>query len=144
MSRALLIAAQLGYWKLMASPERYRVYAMMNFVGPALTRVFGYAPGWTGIGEDLPKGVFLQWAHWVNSPRYVLDDPSVTGLANFAKYTGAMRAMCMTDDPWATRTAVERLCAAYTSITPDVLAVTPGEARRVQDRTFRVLPLRTS
>jgi len=125
--RALLIAAQLGYWKLMASPERYRVYAMLNFVGPPLTRLFGYAPGWTGIGEDLPKGVFLQWARWVNSPRYLLDDPSVTGLANFAKYKGAMRAICMTDDPWATRPAVERLCAAYSSITPEILSVSPRE-----------------
>jgi len=127
VSRALLIAAQVGYWKLMASPERYRVYAMLNFVGPPLTRLFGYAPGWTGIGEDLPKGVFLQWARWVNSPRYLLDDPSVTGLANFAKYKGAMRAICMTDDPWATRPAVERLCAAYSSITPEILSVSPRE-----------------
>jgi predicted alpha/beta hydrolase len=125
--RALLIAAQLGYWKLMASPERYRVYAMLNFVGPPLTRLFGYAPGWTGIGEDLPKGVFLQWARWVNSPRYLFDDPTVTGLANFAKYKGAMRAICMTDDPWATRPAVERLCAAYSSITPEILSVSPRE-----------------
>jgi len=30
VSRALLIAAQAGYWKLMASPERYRVYLMLN------------------------------------------------------------------------------------------------------------------
>jgi len=125
--RALLIAAQLGYWKLMASPERYRVYVMLNFVGAPLTRLFGYAPGWTGIGEDLPKGVFLQWARWVNSPRYLLDDPSVTGLANFAKYKGAMRAICMTDDPWATRPAVERLCAAYSAITPEILSVSPRE-----------------
>jgi predicted alpha/beta hydrolase len=125
--RALLIAAQLGYWKLMASPERYRVYAMLNFVGPPLTRMFGYAPGWTGIGEDLPKGVFLQWARWVNSPRYLLDDPTVTGLPNFEKYKGAMRAICMTDDPWATRPAVERLCAAYSSITPEILSVSPRE-----------------
>jgi predicted alpha/beta hydrolase len=125
--RALLIAAQLGYWKLMASPERYRVYAMLNFVGPPLTRVFGYAPGWTGIGEDLPKGVFLQWARWVNSPRYLLDDPSVRGLENFEKYKGAMRAICMTDDSWATRPAVERLCAAYSSITPEILSVSPRE-----------------
>ena len=58
VSRALLIAAQAGYWKLMASPERYRVYAMLNFVGIPLTRLLGYAPGWGGIGEDLPKGVF--------------------------------------------------------------------------------------
>jgi predicted alpha/beta hydrolase len=125
--RALLIAAQLGYWKLMASPERYRVYAMLNFVGPPLTRLFGYAPGWTGIGEDLPKGVFLQWTQWVNSPRYLFDDPTVTGLANFEKYKGAMRAICMTDDPWATRPAVERLCAAYSSTTPEILSVSPRE-----------------
>ena len=33
VSRALLVAAQAGYWKLMASPERYSVYALLNFVG---------------------------------------------------------------------------------------------------------------
>ena len=58
VSRALLIAAQAGYWKLMASPERYRVFAMLNLVGTPLTRLLGYAPGWSGLGEDLPKGVF--------------------------------------------------------------------------------------
>ena len=70
VSRALLIAAQAGYWKLMAAPERYRVYAMMNFIGTPLTRLLGYAPGWSGIGEDLPKDVFLQWTDWVMSKRY--------------------------------------------------------------------------
>ena len=38
VSRALFIAAQAGYWKLMAAPERYRVYAMLNFVGLPLTK----------------------------------------------------------------------------------------------------------
>ena len=33
VSRALLIASQAATWKLMASPERYRIYAIMNFVG---------------------------------------------------------------------------------------------------------------
>lgn len=61
ISRALLIAAQAGYWKLMASPERYRVYAMLNFIGLPLTRALGYMPGKAGLGMDLPKGVFLQW-----------------------------------------------------------------------------------
>src|SRR5712671_2957653 len=41
ISRALLIAAQAGYWKLMAAPERYRVYAMLNFGGAPLTRLMG-------------------------------------------------------------------------------------------------------
>src|SRR4029077_12775515 len=32
VSRALLIAAQAGYWKLMTAPEKYRVFALLNFV----------------------------------------------------------------------------------------------------------------
>ena len=45
VSRALLIAAQAGYWKLMASPERYRVYVMLNFIGTPLTRLVGLCAG---------------------------------------------------------------------------------------------------
>jgi predicted alpha/beta hydrolase len=77
VSRALLIAAQAGYWKLMASPERYRIYAMLNFVGTPLTRLLGYAPGWGGLGEDLPKGVFEQWAGWVMDERYLFGDATL-------------------------------------------------------------------
>ena len=128
VSRALLIAAQAGYWKLMASPERYRVYAMLNFIGTPLTRLLGYAPGWSGLGEDLPKDAFLQWASWVKRPRYFLDDPSLTALQNFPNYKGAMRALCLSDDPWATRPAVGLLCSGFTSIMPEILSITPTDA----------------
>jgi predicted alpha/beta hydrolase len=127
VARALLIASQAGYWKLMASPERYRVYAMLNFAGLPLTRLLGYMPGWTGLGEDLPKGVFEQWVRWVMSERYLFTDPKLPGLSNFAKYRGALRALCISDDPWATRPAVEMLCAGFSSITPDILTVTPAD-----------------
>jgi predicted alpha/beta hydrolase len=132
VSRALLIAAQAGYWKLMASPERYRVYAMLNFVGTPLTRLLGYAPAWSGLGEDLPKGVFEQWVGWVMSERYLFTDPELPGLTNFANYRGAMRALCFSDDPWATRPAVEMLCSGFTSIEPEILAVTPADAGVVE------------
>jgi predicted alpha/beta hydrolase len=127
VSRALLIAAQAGYWKLMASPERSRVYTMLNFVGIPLTRLLGYAPGWSGIGEDLPKEAFLQWARWVMSPHYLFDERDLAGLPNFSKYQGALRALCLSDDPWATRPAVEMLCSGFTSIKPDILTVTPND-----------------
>jgi predicted alpha/beta hydrolase len=128
VARALLIAAQAAYWKLMASPERYRVYAMMNFVGTPLTRALGYAPGWGGIGMDLPKGVFEQWTRWVMSPRYLFDEPNLGALQNFAKYQGALRALCLTDDPWATLPAVELLCSGFTATKPEVLAIAPADA----------------
>jgi predicted alpha/beta hydrolase len=128
VARALLIAAQAGYWKLMASPERYRVYAMLNFIGAPLTRLLGYAPGWSGLGEDLPKGVFEQWTGWVMSPRYLFNDTKLAALANFPNYRGAMRALCLSDDPWATRPAVDLLCSGYVSAKPEILTVTPADA----------------
>jgi predicted alpha/beta hydrolase len=126
VSRALLVAAQAGYWKLMTAPERYRVYALLKSLG-ALTRLLGYAPGWSGVGEDLPKGVFEQWTAWVMSKRYLLDDPHLEALQNFPKYQGALRALCLSDDPWATRPAVELLCSAFTTIKPDILTIAPSD-----------------
>jgi predicted alpha/beta hydrolase len=127
ISRALLIAAQAGYWRLMTSPERYRVYAMLNLVGVPLTRALGYMPGKAGLGMDLPKDVFLQWVSWVMSPRYLFDS-RLAELKNFPKYRGALRAICLSDDPWATRPAVELLCSGFTSIRPDIITVTPRDA----------------
>jgi len=128
VSRALLIAAQAGYWKLMASPERYRVFVLLNFVGTPLTRVLGYMPGWTGVGEDLPKGVFEQWTRWVMSEHYLFDDTDLKALPNFTKYKGALRSICISDDPWATRPAVELLCSGFKSTTPEILTVSPADA----------------
>jgi len=128
VSRALFIAAQAGYWKLMASPERFRVYAMLNFVGLPLTKLLGYTPGWSGLGEDLPKGVFEQWVGWVMSERYLFTDPKLPGLSNFANYKGALRALCLADDPWATRPAVGLLCSGFSSIEPEILTITPADA----------------
>ena len=126
ISRALLIAAQAGYWKLMTSPERYRVYALLNFIGLPLTRTLGYMPGKAGLGMDLPKDAFLQWVSWVMSPRYLFDS-KLEALQNFPKYQGALRALCLSDDPWATRPAVELLCAGFTSIKPEIITVTPAD-----------------
>ena len=141
VSRALLIAAQAGYWKLMTAPERYRVYAMLN-VGIPLTRLLGYAPGWSGVGEDLPKGVFVQWVRWVMSERYLFDDPS-SGAGEFPKYHGAMRALCLSDDPWATRPAVELLCSGYISVKPGNPDHHAGRRRRRQNRPSRLFSPRT-
>ena len=128
VSRALLIAAQAAYWKLMASPERYRVYAMLNLVGTPLTRLLGYAPGWSSLGQDLPRGVFEQWVGWVMNERYLFGDTNLGALQNFPKYRGAMRALCFSDDPWATRPAVELLCSGFTAAMPEILTVTPADA----------------
>jgi predicted alpha/beta hydrolase len=131
ISRALLIAAQAAYWRLMTAPERYRVYLMLNFIGtphPA----DGLCARLERNRRGSAHGVFLQWARWVMSKRYLFDDRESSALVNFRNYRGALRALCLSDDPWATRPAVELLCAGFTSMTPEI--------RRRQDRSSRLLP----
>ena len=128
VKRALLVAAQAAYWKLIVSPERYRIYAMLNFVGTPLTRLLGYMPGWAGFGQDLPKGVFEQWARWVMNERYLLGDPDLKALPNFANYTGALRSIGLSDDPWAPRPAIELMCSGFKATTPEILTITPADA----------------
>ena len=126
VQRALLIAAQAGTWRLIASPEKYRILALLNLVARPLTLLKGYAPAKRlRLGEDLPRDVMLQWIRWVNSERYLFDDASVTALANFPHFRGAMCALCFTDDDWATRPAVELLCSAFTGTKPDIKSIDP-------------------
>ncbi|ETR74770.1 alpha/beta hydrolase [Afipia sp. P52-10] len=125
ISRSLLVAAQAGHWGLMPSPEKYRVYAMLNLLGKPITHLLGYTPGRLGIGEDLPKGVFLQWADWVMKERYYYDDPSLTALANYGQYKAPVRALSFTDDPWATEPMVELLCSGFTATKPQIVSIAP-------------------
>ena len=128
VSRALFVAAQAGYWRLFHSPEKYRVYAMMRLIGAPIARVLGHVPGRLGIGEDLPRDVFLEWTGWVMRPRYFFDDATLTALENFPRYRGALRAICLTDDPWATAPAVDLLCSGFTGTVPERIDIRPADA----------------
>jgi predicted alpha/beta hydrolase len=132
ISRVLLIAAQAGHWGLIQSPEKYRVYVLMRLIGSPVARALGYMPGRLGIGEDLPRDVFLEWTGWVMRRRYFFDDATLEALENFPRYRGALRAMCMTDDPWATPAAVDLLCSGFTGTAAERIDVQPravGAAR---------------
>jgi len=130
VTRALLVSAQAAYWRQMPTPENYRAYAMMTFGSRVIGPLFGYVPGWTGIGEDMPKGVFAEWTRWVKKPRYFFDDRTLPELANFARYKGPLRAVGLNDDPWATPQMIELLASGFTNawierrqIDPRVLGV---------------------
>jgi predicted alpha/beta hydrolase len=134
ISRALLVAAQAGYWRLCASPERYRIYVLMRFVIPLIAGVLGYVPSARlGFGEDLPNGVFREWCNWIMRPRYFFDDPTLDTTANFRRYRGALRAIGLDDDPWATAVAIDLLTSGFTGTQPERLQVHPRDigARKI-------------
>ena len=128
ISRAFFVAAQAGYWRLFHSPEKYRVYALLRLIGSPVARMLGYMPGRLGIGEDLPRDVFLEWTSWVMKPRYFFDDVTLAALENFPNYRGALRAICLTDDPWATPPAVDLLCSGFTNATVERCDIRPADA----------------
>lgn len=127
IARALLVSAQAPFWKLFPAPESYRVFVLINFAGRPIARVMGYVPGRIGLGEDMPRDVFLQWRKWLMSERYYFDDPSLTSLANYANYRHPLMALCIGDDPWAPRPAVDLLCAGFTATRPEVVAIAPAD-----------------
>jgi predicted alpha/beta hydrolase len=129
VSRALLIASQAGYWRLLTpASEQYRAYVMLRFVGPLLARTIGYLPGGIGLGDGLPRDVFLEWASWCLKPNYLFDDETLDSRANYPRYKGALRAVGLADDPWATPPAIARLLRGYTGTRPEHLTVEPRDA----------------
>ena len=128
VSRALFAASQIGYWKLFPAPEKYRVWLSLRVLGPLAYTIFGYVPGKMGMGEDLPKGVFREWAGWCMKPRYLYDDETLEARKYFPNYKGALRAVGMSDDDWAPPATVAGLLAGYTGTKPEHITVTPESA----------------
>ena len=90
VSRALLIAAQAGYWKLMAAPERYRVYAMLNFVGVAADPADGLYAGLERTGPGPAEGRVPAMGGLGDERALHVRRPRPRSLANFPHY----RARC--------------------------------------------------
>lgn len=72
IERALAVASSSGYVKRLRWPGRISAWLMLKLMIPLTANTLGYVPskkfGW---GENLPKGVGLQWAKWCSSPGYV-------------------------------------------------------------------------
>jgi len=62
-TRLVLVGAQTAYWRDWPWPQRWPMAAMWHGLMPAATFATGYFPGRVlRLGEDLPRGVALQWA----------------------------------------------------------------------------------
>lgn len=104
------VAAQSGYWGHWPSPQRFG-YAALWYVGvPIATRFLGYFPSQRlGFGENLPRGVALEWARWCRSPEYLGD------YSGHRAFSSPILALSFSDDRFAPQAAVEALHARYGS-----------------------------
>ena len=108
----LAIAAQSGEWRLWPAPARYRMALLWYGLVPIITNVVGYLPGSLGIGEDLPRGVALEWARWCRTRGYLVGDRAARQ-AGYSRFDGALCAYSFASDPYAPESAVDELAAMY-------------------------------
>jgi predicted alpha/beta hydrolase len=111
LHRLVLVGAQTAYWRDWPTSRRWPMVALWHGLMPALTLAAGYFPGRAlRLGEDLPRGVALQWASrpW----RDPLTHASTAALQQ--RYARALPPVLLgaaSDDAFATPAALDRVAA---------------------------------
>ena len=121
------ISAQSGYWRFYQGWEKPKLFFYWHTLLPLLTYILGYFPAKAlGMGEDLPKGVLLQWGHWCRSPDYLFSDTSLGAAASAARLKAPILAGIVEDDPWAPEEAVKAFMSHYVNARIDYWRIVPG------------------
>ena len=113
--RVLMVAAQHNYYRYWRPPERWALSFLWRAFMPAMSHALGYFPSRrVGLGEDLPRGVALDWARWCRSPGALVGAIGGDAADRFARYQGPVLAISFADDHlFAPRAAVDALLAFY-------------------------------
>lgn len=122
---AVFVAAQSGYWKHWPAPRRYLLGALWHGVTPLLPRLFGYMPGWAGLGHDVPAEVMRQWSAWCRSPGYATADASADA-GGYRRLRAPLRMLSIADDHlYAPAAAVQALIELYPAAPCEHVRVAP-------------------
>ena len=129
VERLATFATGAGWHGWMPPLERLRVILLWRVFGPIVVKFKGYL-AWSalGMGEDLPRDLFLQWRRWCQWPRYFFDDPDLPGLAEqFAQVRTPIRAINAIDDKWATPASRDAFMQAYCNAAVERITVDPRQ-----------------
>lgn len=127
---AVLVASHAGVTtSIRGVGERIKVWIIMRVLAPLLCAVLGYMPGRKlGLGEDLPRGVMLQWSRWTTLPRYFFDDPAIDAERRMARVQIPLLVFGFDDDPWANPDAISMLIAPLTNAKIERHQIAPRDA----------------
>jgi predicted alpha/beta hydrolase len=107
MHRLVMVGAQSAYWRDWPLPQRWPMAVMWHGVMPLVTQAVGYFPGRAlRLGEDLPKGVAMQWA--LRPWQEPLHADAHAG-RRYARALPPVHMVAASDDPFATVAAQQRL-----------------------------------
>lgn len=116
------VAAQSGYWWHWPIQRRFQFAALWYGVMPIFSYALGYFPSKKfSLGENLPKGVALQWAAWCRNPEYLGD------YSGHEKMVIPIQCYYFSDDPFAPELAVFALHQHYKHCAIHYEAVSPHD-----------------
>ncbi len=125
---SLFVGVQSGYWRHWPGYHRYLMAMLWYCFIPWSCRLISYCPLATfKLGENLPKGVALQWAHWGRNPHYIVDEEGQPIREYFAAFEGPIRSYSFSDDGLAPKAAVDSLMDYYQYAELDRRHVNPGD-----------------
>ncbi len=129
LQAAYVCGAGAGWHGWMPRPERYRVWALWNLIGPVATRLYGYQPmSKLGAGEDLPMGAYRDWKRWCAYPNYFFDDPEAKAITDkFADVRIPLAAAVSTDDLWAPPASRDAFFRGYRNAPVDAIDLVPSD-----------------
>lgn len=126
LAGAVLVAAQSGYWGHWPPSARWRMGFYWYALFPLVCALWGYMPGKLGLGEDVPKGVILEWASWCRHPNYAFG--RLEGAREqAASFRSPVLALSFSDDPYAPSPSVAALLGQLSATEPVHRHLAPAE-----------------
>ncbi|WP_095047152.1 alpha/beta fold hydrolase [Pseudomonas sp. Irchel s3h9] len=134
--RLVTVGAQFAYWRDYAPEQRWRMFGKWHVLMPLLTLVCGYFPGKRlGWLEDTPAGVVRDWstpaAHYERRPsgsRMLAKNAKLP----FANVRAQTLAISISDDPYGTIPAIERLLDYFSNAAKTHLRIEPQDINEQQ------------
>ena len=129
VDRILSMGAQYAYWPDYLLRRRAQLFLKWHIAMPLVTTALGYFPGRRlGWLEDLPAGVAHEWTF--RRRRLEQSFPRAERaqvLATFAAVRAPILAVGLTDDEFATPSAIRRGLAYYTHSDRQQVLLTPAD-----------------
>ncbi|MCZ8297795.1 MAG: alpha/beta fold hydrolase [Flavobacterium sp.] len=127
IDQLFLIASSTGYWRDMSSPYKWLPAFYWYFLIPIHIRLFGYVNAMkVKQGENLPKGVALEWRKWCTNPDYF--EPEFGKTLNplfFDQITTPIKSIQIQDDPLANKITANKLLKYFKNAPIDVECINP-------------------
>jgi predicted alpha/beta hydrolase len=141
MHRLVLVGAQSAYWRDFPQPRRWPMAMLWHGVLPVVTQLVGYFPARAlRLGEDLPRGVALQWAL-----RPWRDPWSIPAFAaGYARALPPVHLVAAADDAFATPAAIARVASRLSATATQTHTLATGNGTASAKRIGHFGPFRSA